>query len=257
MNPPLKLSGIGYFEAPRYRTIKPAPIAEKAETVEIITGGKVIFEVNGEDKMFERGAIFWHIGGEETVFRYPPDDPYRCLVVRFEMAENCRTVPRISFWQSLETLDEFAGEMLRRFHDETIDQEILCEYVHRLLYWHAYLSTRRNRTNDYPEKLKLVLDIIRKPDHFRLTLPEIAGLSNLSEPYLYALFQRHLSCSPHKYMLNYRLRLARIRLASSGDEIKLIAEDCGFDNLESFYRAFHRTSGMSPGEYRRKQQFKN
>lgn len=72
-----------------------------------------------------------------------------------------------------------------------------------------------------------------------------------ASPYLYALFHKHLGVSPHQYLLNYRLRLARIRLAGSDDNIKTISEECGFENLESFYRAFRRTSGMPPGEYRR------
>ena len=83
---------------------------------------------------------------------------------------------------------------------------------------------------------------------------DMALRAGVSEPYLYALFHKHLGVSPHQYLLNYRLRLARIRLAGSDDNIKTISEECGFENLESFYRAFRRTSGMPPGEYRRRQQ---
>ena len=85
-------------------------------------------------------------------------------------------------------------------------------------------------------------------------MAQLAAKAGVSESYLYALFSKHLKSSPHQYLLNYRLRLARTRLAGSDDNIKLIAEECGFENLESFYRAFRRASGMPPGEYRRRQQ---
>ena len=189
-----------------------------------------------------------------TVFRTPPEDPYRCLSVRFEVPEDRRCVPRISGWADDGTLDEFVDEVVRRFHDETIDRSYLGDYAHRRLLWEAYIFGRRSVAAAYPKPLSRALAMLRESSRLDFTVAELAARAGISEPYLYALFSKYLSSSPHRYLLNYRLRLARIRLAGSDDNIKTISEECGFENIESFYRAFRRNSGMAPGEYRRRQQ---
>ena len=254
INRPLELLGASIFLAPANRPIRPVEIVPGTEVVEVMIGGRVYFELDGEVREFERGTIFWHIAGEYTIFRSPPDDPYRCLAIRFRVAENRRSVPRVTGWSNEAELDRFVDEVVSRFHDETIDRTYLCEYVHRRLFWESYIYNRHSAAATYPKPLARALAVLREASALTFSVRDLAQRSGVSEPYLYALFHKHLGVSPHQYLLNYRLRLARIRLAGGDDNIKTISEECGFENLESFYRAFRRTSGMPPGEYRRRQQ---
>ena len=254
INRPLELLGASIFLAPANRPIRPVETVPGTEVVEVMIGGRVYFELDGEVREFERGTIFWHIAGEYTIFRAPPDDPYRCLAIRFRVAENRRSVPRVTGWSNEAELDRFVDEVVSRFHDETIDRTYLCEYVHRRLFWESYIYNRHSAAAAYPKPLARALAVLREASALTFSVRDLAQRSGVSEPYLYALFHKHLGVSPHQYLLNYRLRLARIRLAGGDDNIKTISEECGFENLESFYRAFRRTSGMPPGEYRRRQQ---
>ena len=254
INRPVTLLSAGFFIAPSGREIRPFRIPSCNEVVEVLMAGKVFFETEQGVREFGRGTIFWHVAGDMTVFRTPPEDPYRCLSVRFEVPEDRRCVPRISGWADDGTLDEFVDEVVRRFHDETIDRSYLGDYAHRRLLWEAYIFGRRSVAAAYPKPLSRALAMLRESSRLDFTVAELAARAGISEPYLYALFSKYLSSSPHRYLLNYRLRLARIRLAGSDDNIKTISEECGFENIESFYRAFRRNSGMAPGEYRRRQQ---
>ncbi len=255
INTPISLISTGFFRAPANRVILPRPVLPGEEVVEILTDGKVFFTLpNGEEAEFGRGAIFWHVAGEETVSRTPPEAPYRCLSVCFGVARDQRVLPRITTWADEFALDDFVDEMVRRFHDETIDRQILCDYMHRRIYWEAYIGERRTRAATYPPALSRALQLLREDSVLAVSVRDMAQKAGVSEPYLYALFSRYLNSSPHQYLLNYRLRLARIRLASGSDNIKAIAEECGFENLESFYRAFRRNTGMPPGEYPRRHQ---
>lgn len=247
------LYNVGFFQAPSGRDILPVRIPEGCEIVELITGGKVFFEVDGAIRTFGRGTIFWHESGEYTVCKTPADDPYRCLAIRFGVPSRSRAVPRISTWHDDGELDEFVDEAMRRFHDETVDKGLLRDYLFGRLVWAAYLSGRRREAGLYPPVLVKVLNMLQEPGALLLPVRVLAQKAGVSEPYLYALFHQYLHSSPHKYLLNCRLRSARIRLAGSDDNIKTIAEECGFENIESFYRAFRRNSGMPPGEYRRRQ----
>lgn len=251
---PLELCAVGFYSAPSDQVIRPVEITPGFELCEILTGGKVFFEQGGQLRTFGRGTIFWHIAGDKTVCQTPREDPYRCLTIRFAVAEDRRTVPRISRWADETSFEDFVHEALERFHDAEIDREILRDYLHRRLLWEAYLGNRRNRQATYPKPLTRALELLHSTKSFHFSVSEMASLAGVSEPYLYSLFSHYLHSSPHQYLLNYRLRLARTRLASSDDSIKEIAEACGFENLESFYRAFRRTTGMPPAQYRRTQQ---
>ena len=254
INEPVSLRAVGFFSAPSDRIVRPVGIGPGEELCEILTGVYFFFEQYGELRTFGRGTIFWHIAGDETICRTPSEDPYRCLTIRFTVMEDRRVMPRVSRWADEAGFEDFVHNAIERFHDEAIDRDILRDYLHRRLLWEAYLGNRRNRQASYPKPLVRALELLHGADIFHFSVSEMARHAGVSEPYLYALFARHLHSSPHQYLLNYRLRLARTRLASSDDSIKEIAEACGFENLESFYRAFRRSSGMPPGEYRRCQQ---
>ncbi len=253
INRPIGLIGVGIYWAPSNRPIRPVRIEKGVELLEIITGGRVRFEAEDGWHEYERGTIFWHIEGEYTVCQTPPDDPYRCVTIRFQVPEKKRIVPRISFWSAESELDRFVEDAFRFFHDETIKRDFLCEYLHRRVFWEAYIGNRKSHQATFPKPLSKALALLRDSSRLDISVSQLATMSGVSKPYLYSLFSRHLNSSPHQYLLNYRMRLARTRLAGSDDQIKLIAAECGFKSLKSFYRAFQRASGMPPGEYRRHQ----
>lgn len=255
LNSPLTLVSAALFQAPGDRAIHPYSIPDHQEVVEILTAGKVFFDTeDGREELWERGTIFWHIAGDATIHKTPFDAPYQCLALKFQVQHNRRTIPRVSCWADELALDGFVSEVIRRFHDESIDHALLCEYVHRRIYWESYIGERRTQATAYPPLLVKALQLLQNSLSGDLTVRDIADRIKVSEPYLYTLFNKYLQSSPHQYLLNLRLREAKIRLSTGNDDIKLIAAQCGFDNLESFYRAFRKNTGVPPGEYRRRQQ---
>ena len=192
INRPLELLGASIFLAPANRPIRPVETVPGTEVVEVMIGGRVYFELDGEVREFERGTIFWHIAGEYTIFRSPPDDPYRCLAIRFRVAENRRSVPRVTGWSNEAELDRFVDEVVSRFHDETIDRTYLCEYVHRRLFWESYIYNRHSAAAAYPKPLARALAVLREASALTFSVRDLAQRSGVSEPYLYALFHKHL-----------------------------------------------------------------
>ncbi len=254
MNRVLRLERVGIYHAPAGRNPRPFRIPEGTELIEILTGGTLFFPVDGVERTFHRGAVFWHLAGEETISRTSPRDPYRCFVASFRVAERRRVLPRITCWEEPQTLEELIEEALRRFHDETVDPRYLGQYLYSRIFWEAYGYTRRQTTAALPEPVLRALALLRERLDPGVSVAELARVARVSEPNLHVLFRQHLQTTPHQYLLNCRLRRARRRLAGSECSIKALAEECGFRHLESFYRAFRRHCGMTPGEYRRRQQ---
>ncbi len=246
------LSNIGYYVCPAVAEVQPCRIPDHHETVEILTGGKVRFEVNGEDKIFTRGTVFWHAAGEYTICRTFSDDPYRCIVFYFAVNDNGRPGPRISIWQNPEETIAFCEECRQAFHSGRADLDALGDYAYGMLRWKAQ-SGLSDVCPEYPKPLQAACGYIEKHLSDALSLDRVAVRAGVSRPYLFALFRKYLDRAPFHYIQEQRIIRAKILLTSPENfSIKEIALNCGFPDLEVFYRQFKKQTGMTPAGYRRK-----
>lgn len=83
------------------------------------------------------------------------------------------------------------------------------------------------------------------------TLTQLARSLRMSESHLRSLFRRHFGVSMGQYVRESRLANAAGLIHNSDLNFSQIAEQCGFDSVYSFSRAFKRANGISPREYRR------
>ena len=100
----VKLRSISRFAAPDNRKVTPVIIPPNEECIEVLTGGTLFFEVDGERRTFRKGTIFWHVSRDYTIWDTPLNDPYRCQVFHFVTKQPNRTVPRVPFWR-----EQFVG----------------------------------------------------------------------------------------------------------------------------------------------------
>ena len=63
-------------------------------------------------------------------------------------------------------------------------------------------------------------------------------------------FRRHFGISPREMLLRSRMSLARHLLLETGLSIKEIAAEVGYPRQHEFWRAFHKTTGVSPSRWR-------
>ena len=138
----IKLEHVGWFQAPS-RPIRPTRIRKGHQYVELITGGQVLFEINGRDKVCGPGSLFWHIPGEDTVYRSILDDPYNCLTVTFSTNSLVRGIPRYSFWSDQGAVQTFKETALKTFHDNRYKSGFFSDYIYATLRWVAFSSRKR------------------------------------------------------------------------------------------------------------------
>jgi AraC-like DNA-binding protein len=81
------------------------------------------------------------------------------------------------------------------------------------------------------------------------TLADLAGLTGVSRFQLLRSFVRDTGVTPHAYLLQKRVGLAKPLLAK-GASLAAIALDLGFADQSHFTRAFRRQFGVTPGQYR-------
>jgi len=106
--------------------------------------------------------------------------------------------------------------------------------------------------NAYAEKFNRVFDYIDKHLDEDLSLDRLSGLANFSRFHFHRQFSQYAGISVARYIQLMRLKRASYRLVfSQGTRIVDIALEAGFENPESFSRAFKNTFGQTPSHFRK------
>jgi len=83
-----------------------------------------------------------------------------------------------------------------------------------------------------------------------LCLSDLAASAELSPFHFLRLFKRETGVTPHRFLVQTRIRRAVDLLRDSSRPITEIAFDVGFTDLSNFINAFRREIGVSPRHYR-------
>jgi AraC family transcriptional regulator len=84
-------------------------------------------------------------------------------------------------------------------------------------------------------------------------VPDLARLARLSPFHFIRRFRAETGCTPHRYLTLLRMRHAKALLAGEPDTaIREVGYRSGYDEPAAFARAFRRSVGMAPQEYRRR-----
>ncbi len=100
-----------------------------------------------------------------------------------------------------------------------------------------------------PPLVARALQRLRESPERPATLAELAALSGVSRFQLLRGFARTVGVTPHAYLLQQRVRLAR-RLLAAGRCPAEAAAEAGFADQSHLTRAFRRQLGVTPARYR-------
>ena len=103
-------------------------------------------------------------------------------------------------------------------------------------------------------RMQKMLDFIHERFATSVTLGDIAAAADISRSEASRCFQAYRNQSPVSYLLDYRIEKARQLLLSTAETSEAISYKCGFSSSGYFCRVFRKHTGLSPGQYREKQQ---
>lgn len=89
------------------------------------------------------------------------------------------------------------------------------------------------------------------------TVAYFAANANLTPGYFGDLIKKETGDAPKELISRYIVNLAKERLATTGDDVSIIAYDLGFQYPQHFSRLFKRLTELSPSDYRKRIQSKN
>jgi len=84
----------------------------------------------------------------------------------------------------------------------------------------------------------------------KCSLDEVASHFFMSKSNLIRLFKKHTGMTPYKFLLDEKIRLAKVFLKSTDMSIRAIAEELSFTDEHYFSYVFKQKVGISPLKYR-------
>jgi transcriptional regulator GlxA family with amidase domain len=91
---------------------------------------------------------------------------------------------------------------------------------------------------------------IAESPHADLSVEALAGRVAMSPRTFARVFSREVGTTPARYVEQARVESARRHLEESAASVEEIAHECGFGSSETMRRAFLRTLGVAPSDYR-------
>jgi len=109
---------------------------------------------------------------------------------------------------------------------------------------------RTDTKNSYLESINKAIAFIENNSTTDIQLNDIAKQANLSQYHFHRVFKSLIGDTTKNFLTRLRLEKAALKLKHSQNDIGQIAFDCGYQNHETFTRAFKDYFGLTPLEYR-------
>ena len=120
--------------------------------------------------------------------------------------------------------------------------------IHHIL---SSLNTQGHAAHNVSPQIQAAKDWMEEHFHENIQIEEVAAQVSLSRFYFSRRFREETGLSPHEYLLNLRLSYAKLQLSESDDSIEEIAYDCAFCSASNLIRAFKKSTGLTPYQFRK------
>jgi AraC family transcriptional regulator len=156
---------------------------------------------------------------------------------------------------------EIAFAIVSELRTQTAGGKLLAETLAvalaaRLMQRHTGLSPERDfaqLSNQGLDRRRLtrVKEYIAANLEGDLTIAQLAKVASLSRFHFARAFKTAVGQAPHQYVSAYRLERAKELLRVGDQSLLDIAIALKFSSQGNFTRAFHQSTGLTPGQYRR------
>ena len=154
-------------------------------------------------------------------------------------------------------IEELARQLLAGLEMEGVDSRLhvdtfICELAIHLLRQHttARVATEWPKGQLSPRKLRRTFEYVDANLRSDLTLAALAEAVTLSPGHFAHAFREATGLAPHRYVLERRVERAKELLRSTDLPLTQIADLIGCATHSHFSALFHRTTGLTPRQFR-------
>ena len=96
------------------------------------------------------------------------------------------------------------------------------------------------------------LRFLQEHCHEPIGVGDLAKVAAMSVRGFHEAFVEQVGRPPGHELHRVRIDRAKVLLASSAEKTQIVAAKCGYQNINSFWVAFRKATGMTPKQYRQK-----
>lgn len=149
-------------------------------------------------------------------------------------------------------LDRISSDFARR-NELLSDVESARNLMSEMIYSYCRL-VRKHSTKQYSSPIQKAMAYIDADLSGDLSLHALAAAQGISNSYLSALFKKETGQTVTDYVNQKRVNRASHLLGTTKLQIQTIAQHCGISDVNYFSKIFKKYTGMTPKEYRKKNQ---
>lgn len=121
--------------------------------------------------------------------------------------------------------------------------------VHEIFY---FLGNAGENLIKESEEIRKVKNYLNAHMSESISIEQLAGLIYHSPDYLIRHFKEETGTTPYRYLISQRLDAARKLLDNTAMSVGEIGEQTGYSDPQYFSNVFHKEMGMSPMQYRKR-----
>lgn len=242
--------GRTFRNIPCYQLRMDSPIG----CVQYVISGSGIIICNHNIYTVQEGDTFLLPEGTNQIYYSNPDNQFERIWINFkgELAKALLDIYNLNdtvVFRNTDTLDIFA-----EIHEKCKKLQSPAEYKNQTSQLFLKLiqfladnkQTTRETTSDI-EQIRLYIDCnITK----NIKISDIAHNFSFSQEHIIRFFKKSYGITPHRYILESKIRLAMIMLKMTDMRIDEIAEKLSFSDSHHFSTQFKRLMGYKPSLYR-------
>lgn len=150
------------------------------------------------------------------------------------------------------------GNAIRELDNSLRDNDYASELYHRILFLEFMIQLNRAALHNHIEfiddsasndKILSILSYLNEHLTEDITIEDLSARFFLSRYYLMHTFKEQTGYTVGSYLTTKRLLLAK-ELIAAGSPITEVCYSCGFKNYSTFSRAYKKSFGESPRDYR-------
>ena len=222
------------------------------------TDGSGAIKIGNTQYSLSRNQAFTIPAGESHAYWANEKDPWSILWMHFSGSdtglyplEEKQVITFDTAYASTRMMEYFSN-LLRVIRGHfTLGNFIYITNTISVILSETYFREKKDNANPSDRTLTEIIRYMVKNIGRNLTLDELCGEFSYSKSHINNLFHRYTQQPPLGFFQSLKMKQACIMLRHSNKMVYEIAQELGYSDPFYFSRAFQRTIGVSPREYRK------
>lgn len=237
----------------------------------LLTDGKLNNVLNDKKIPVNAGQIFFSTTDDTHCLKKVGGEKLRYInvIAREESVKNLASSFSPDFFDKLKNMTRkhtFPNELITQINeiihqvlllsDDAMEgyNGLLCGAVMifmQFLYRKSVDYIDYDKQSEQPEWVQKLNKEMKKADFLSYNVADLCTILHYSRMQLSRIFHNKFNTTPHKFLIDYKLRYAQNLLITTDMKVIDIAEFVGFTNLASFNTYFKNAYGITPGRFRK------